>query len=56
MTRHPGIVPEDYRNGGSIAPLVRTAIAIGLGAVDKTARPAEHARRRYGTTIVAWSL
>jgi hypothetical protein len=47
MTRHPGIVPEDYRHSGaSLGPLIRTAVAIGLGAFDKTARPAEHARRR----------
>jgi hypothetical protein len=45
-SRSPGLVPEDYRNGGNISPLVRAAVAVGLGALDKTARPAEHARRR----------
>ena len=47
--KYPPIVPEDYRdNGASIAPLVRAAIAVGLGALDKTARPLEHAKRRFG--------
>jgi hypothetical protein len=45
--RTPVLVPED-RNGNSIAPLVRACIAHGLAALDKTARPTEHARRQYG--------
>jgi hypothetical protein len=45
--RTPVLVPED-RNGGSIGPLVRAVIATVLGTLDKTARPAEHARQRYG--------
>jgi hypothetical protein len=49
MTRHPGIVPEDYRNGASISPLVRAAIALGLGALERrTGNALEHARRRFG--------
>src|SRR5262245_46367602 len=46
--RTPRIVPEDHANGGNIGPLVRAVIAIGLGALDKTARPSEHARARFG--------
>jgi hypothetical protein len=49
MTRHPAIVPEDYRNGGSIGSLVRAVIAHSLAALDKSAKPAEHARRHYGS-------
>jgi hypothetical protein len=45
--RTPVLVPED-RNGGSIAPLIRAVIATALGTLDKTARPVEHARQRYG--------
>jgi hypothetical protein len=46
--RTPRIVPEDHANGGSIAPLVRAVIATGLGALDKSARASEHARRQWG--------
>jgi hypothetical protein len=42
------IVPEDL-NGSSITPLVRAAIAVGLGALDRrTGSVADHARRRFG--------
>jgi hypothetical protein len=47
--RTPRIVPED--NGSSIAPLVRAAIATGLGALDRNAPGKsrhEHAARRFG--------
>jgi Phage capsid family len=45
------IVPEDIRNGNrtrdaAVASLTRAAISIGLGKLDTSVRPAEHARRR----------
>jgi hypothetical protein len=46
--RTPVLVPEDRNGGSSIAPLVRACIAIGLGALDKSARASEHARRQWG--------
>jgi hypothetical protein len=46
--RTPVLVPEDRNGASSIAPLVRAVIATGLGTLDKTARPVEHARRQWG--------
>ena len=48
------LVPEDLHRHGNrardaaVASLVRAAIATGLGALDKTTRPAEFARRHWG--------
>jgi hypothetical protein len=47
-THRPVIVPEDVSTDIAIGPLIRAVIATSLAALDKTARPSEHARRHYG--------
>jgi hypothetical protein len=48
--RTPVVVPEDRdRNGNSISPLVRAAIAVGLAGLDRrTGSAVDHAQRRFG--------
>jgi hypothetical protein len=46
MSRTPRLVPEDYNGGGSIAPLVRAAIAVGLGALDRKTISSDYVGRQ----------